>query len=566
MKPRPWPFLLAALTVLPLPALAQTWVYSQAAASAHRGPNVYSAIASLNNGVLTTVNDGGFGSVSGTPTGPGVTSASTFATMPGFGGGDTFGATATGSVDLATAMLTGAAINTPVNFFGSPAGFSNNALSEAVYFLNSTASAIVLPVSYRMEGGVMTHPTAPTFVIRGQMTLSSLGSAYPLPPALRGGGALGQSVRVEVTEAGVAFYEGAWTPLPLGPGPTWTTSLASGFGGVLQTELILPPGLSSLGVSLTLDLDCRGGISCDYGQPNHGARFAFGALPAGLTLASASGAFLGAPVPSATPSNLAIVSVVGNRATFRWNPPTNVAATGYVLEGGVVPGQVLGSLPTGSPATTFTVDLPTGAFYVRVHALTASGRTDPTNEVRVFANVPQPPATPTRLLGLVNGSTLGLSWFNPPTGGVPTSMVLDVSGAVTTSLPLPPAESFAYIGVPNGTYTFTVRAANGAGMSAASAPLTLTFPGSCSGVPQVPTTLSVSATGRFLAVSWEPPAAGPAVGSYVLDVSGAVTLSVPLAARTISSPVPPGDYTFQVRGVNSCGAGANSVPVSISVP
>lgn len=565
MRSRTIPLLLAVLTLAGSPAAGQS-VYSQAAAHAHRGAGVHYAIASLNNGVLTTVNDGGFGSVSGTPTGPGVTSASTFATMPGFGGGDNFGATATGSVDLATARLTGAVVNTPVNFFGSPAGFSNNALHDAVYFLNSTSSPIVLAVSYQVEGGVATHPSAPTFVVRGQMHLYSLGSAYPLPPALRGGAAVGEAVRVEVTETGVAFYEGAWTPLPLGTGPTWTTGLASGFGGVLQTELTLPPGLSSVGIGLTLDLECRGGITCDYGQPTQGARFAFGTLPAGLTVASASGTFLGAPVPQPTPSNLSIVSLVGNRATFRWTPPTTVAATGYVLEGGVLPGQVLGSLPTGSTAATFTVDLPTGAFYVRIHALTASGRSAPTNEVRVFVNVPQPPAAPTNLLGLVNGSVLGLSWFNPPTGGMPTSMVLDVSGTVNTSLRFPPGERFAYPSVPPGTYTFTVRAENAAGSSPASAPLTLDFPGSCSGVPQTPVQLSATDTGRFLTVSWEPPAAGPAVASYVLDVSGAATLSVPLVARAISSPVPPGSYTFVVRSVNACGASASSVPVSVTVP
>ena len=107
--------------------------------------------------------------------------------------------------------------------------------------------------------------------------------------------------------------------------------------------------------------------------------------------------------------------------------------------GGREPGQVLASLPTGSPATTFSFDVPTGVYYVRVHALSASGRSFASNEIRISVNMPQLPSSPADLLGLANGSNLLLSWRTTYAGGPPASHVLDVSGAATLSVPVPRA-------------------------------------------------------------------------------------------------------------------------------
>ena len=71
-------------------------------------------------------------------------------------------------------------------------------------------------------------------------------------------------------------------------------------------------------------------------------------------------------------------------------------------------------------------------------------------------------------------------------------------GAATLSVPVPAGETFSYAGVPGGTYTFTVRAVNITGVSAPSAPLTLTFPSACSGPPQEAVNFTVSRA-RFAA-------------------------------------------------------------------
>ena len=144
------------------------------------------------------------------------------------------------------------------------------------------------------------------------------------------------------------------------------------------------------------------------------------------------------PAPEA-PTGLTVASIIGNSVTLRWSPPlTGSTPTGYVLEGGVSPGEVAASLPTGSAIPNFTVTAPTGAFYVRLHATGLGGRSPASNEIRIFVNTPTPPSAPADLLGLVNGASLALTWRNTFDGGAPASIVLDVSGALSLSVPLGP--------------------------------------------------------------------------------------------------------------------------------
>ena len=268
-------------------------------------------------------------------------------------------------------------------------------------------------------------------------------------------------------------------------------------------------------------------------------------------------------LPSA-PSNLR-ATVTGNRVSLSWDPATGTVA-GYVVEGGVAPGDVIASLPTRQRVPGFTFDAPTGAFYVRVHATNGGGRSPASNEIPILVNVPQPPSAPTALRGLANGSDLALSWTNPSSGGPPASLLLDVSGAITTSLPLPVSESFTFSGVPPGAYTFTVRAVNGSGSSLASAPVALAFPGTCPGVPQPPSNFTVSRQGSQLTVAWEPPSGGEAVTGYVLTVTGALDVALPLNGRSISGSVPTGTYQLAVRAVNPCGSGADAPAQTVTVP
>lgn len=276
------------------------------------------------------------------------------------------------------------------------------------------------------------------------------------------------------------------------------------------------------------------------------------------------------PAPPSAPTGLFAESIVGNTVTLRWTAPAaGPAATGFVLEGGVTPGGVIASVPTGSVSPSFTFTAPTGSYYVRVHALNGSLRSAPSNEIRIHVNVQAPPlapSAPANLLGLVNGTSLALAWTNTLGGGAPTSLVLEVTGAVNAVLSLGLTERFSFAGVPSGTYSFTVRAQNAGGLSSPSNTVALTFPGACSGPPLTPATLVVNRAGNTLSVSWTPAASGPAPTSYVVNVTGSLVGSLPTTARAIGGAVGPGSYTLSVTAINVCGASPATDSQTVVVP
>ena len=273
------------------------------------------------------------------------------------------------------------------------------------------------------------------------------------------------------------------------------------------------------------------------------------------------------PLPPAPPEGLIASAVVGNVVTLRWaTPSAGPIPTGFVLEGGLSPGEVLASIPTGSAAPTFAFAAPAGSFYVRVLALNDTARSAASNEIHVHVNTPVAPSAPANLLGLVNGSTLALAWTNTYGGGAPTSLVLDVSGAINTSVPLGLTDSFSFAGVPAGTYTLSLRAQNAAGSSPSSNIVAFSFPGVCSGPPDTPADVVAYLVGQTVFIDWAPAASGPAPTSYVLYVTGSFVGGFATTGHSLSGTVGPGSYTLAVVAVNACGPSAGSPPQTVVVP
>jgi hypothetical protein len=189
------------------------------------------------------------------------------------------------------------------------------------------------------------------------------------------------------------------------------------------------------------------------------------------------------------------------------------------------------------------------------------------------AAAPTPPSTttPVGLTGAASGFVLNLAWQNPVGAGAPTSLLLDVTGAVNTTIPLGVTESFHYAGVPQGTYTFSVRAVNPQGISASSNAITLSFPGNssgavtgCTAAPATPSNVWASRDGNTVFVRWQPPAGGAA--SYMLHVTGAYVGSFSTVTPGLAGTVTPGSYIVSVQAFNACGASVATPPITVTVP
>jgi YVTN family beta-propeller protein len=272
------------------------------------------------------------------------------------------------------------------------------------------------------------------------------------------------------------------------------------------------------------------------------------------------------PLPPEAPSGLYVTSVVDNTVALRWTPPAaGPAPSGYLLEGGVNPGQVLGSISTGSETPTFTFTAPTGSFYVRLHATGPGGRSAASNEIQIHVSTGAAPSAPADLLGLADGSSLALAWRNTFDGGSPASLILDVSGTTSLTLPLGLTDTFSFAGVPAGTYTLAVRALNASGIvGPPSNAISLTFPAGCTGSPETPTKLLAYRIGNTIHVIWDAPTGGPAPTGYLLNVTGAFSGSFPTGARELRGAVGAGVYGLSVSATNGCGASA-ATPVQVVV-
>jgi probable HAF family extracellular repeat protein len=277
---------------------------------------------------------------------------------------------------------------------------------------------------------------------------------------------------------------------------------------------------------------------------------------------------VGQPSMVQAPTNLYTYSIVDSSVTLRWVPPSaGPRPTGYTVEGGVNPSEVLAIISTGSAYPIYTFAAPTGSFYVRVHALAGTSKSAASNEIRLHVRVPVPPSPSASLTAVVNGSNVNLAWRNTFSGGAPTGVFLDAqTGSGVVSFPLGLTDSFGAGGVPAGTYTLKLWAVNAGGISGPSNQVVVTVPGACSGPPLQPTSFLAYAIGRTIFVIWDPPTTGPAAVSYELMVGGAFVGRFPTAGRALSGTVAPGSYDLSVVAQNACGSSSATPTQAVTIP
>ena len=71
--------------------------------------------------------------------------------------------------------------------------------------------------------------------------------------------------------------------------------------------------------------------------------------------------------------------LAGKPAFDSENLPIGPQAANFVLRGGLAPGQVLASIPTGGPSPIFTFVAPTGSFFIRLHGQLGSDESPASN-------------------------------------------------------------------------------------------------------------------------------------------------------------------------------------------
>ena len=267
----------------------------------------------------------------------------------------------------------------------------------------------------------------------------------------------------------------------------------------------------------------------------------------------------------------------GNTVTLTWAPPLTGTAATYVLQAGTTPGGVnLGNFPLGNTLSVTVPNVPNGTYFLRLFALTAANDVSaPSNEVRVDVGpVDPPPGAPQNFAVTASGNTVTLTWSPPASGGVPTTYVLEAGSApglsnLAAGVVVGNILSFTAPGVPDGRYFVRVRAANAAGLGAASNEVDVIVGTTQS--PGAPSALSRTVVGNTVTLVWAAPTTGGPVTTYVIDAGSGPGLSNLAQAvvgntTTISASVPAGRYFVRVRAVNALGSSAASNEVIVDVP
>ena len=285
-----------------------------------------------------------------------------------------------------------------------------------------------------------------------------------------------------------------------------------------------------------------------------------------LTTSASTPAARRRPAPSLRPACMPHRSS-GNVVTLRWTPPaTGVAPTGYLLEGGVNPGEVLASIPTGSAAPSTRSSRRPERSTSGCTRFSGAGRSLASNEIRIFVNVPQPPSAPANLLGTVNGNFIALAWKNTFAGGAPTNVVLDVSGDAGHDHSAGGDRRLHLCGCAAGDLHPQPASPERRGCQPFIEPDHPDLPGGllrrAAGARQ-PARLR---DGSTIFVTWDPAASGPAPTAFILNVSGSFVGSFGTAGRGLSGTVGPGSYTINVVAANPCGNGPATAPITVTVP
>jgi len=173
------------------------------------------------------------------------------------------------------------------------------------------------------------------------------------------------------------------------------------------------------------------------------------------------------------------------------------------------------------------------------------------------------PVAPVDLVAAEQRSTsVSLRWAGSP--GATRYLVYQDGVQIGTTGTLSWTSFYVRNVVPGSTHTYAVAAADAAGSSPLSRPVTSTAPRAYGTPPPPPSPIRVSVTGRTFSLSWDPvPTATDGYAVHFVNSDSNVEVFAP---RYVSPIYGPATYTVTVSSWNSAGRGPESAPVTFTVP
>jgi hypothetical protein len=338
---------------------------------------------------------------------------------------------------------------------------------------------------------------------------------------------------------------------------SWTAPSSNGGSAITgYTVTASPGGLTTTASGSVTSATVAGLID--------GTSYTFTVTAANVAGKGAASAPSNAVTPSGPPgAPTGVTATVGNgQATVSWTAPSSTGG-GPVISYAVAasPGTATATAPGTARSVTVT-GLTNGTSYTFTVTAVTAGGPGPVSAASNAVTPAAPPGAPTGVTATAGNGQATVSWTAPSAnGGSPiTGYTVTASNGATASASAT-ARSATVTGLTNGTsYTFTVKAANVIGSSAASAASSAVTP---AGPPGAPVITALAPGDRQVTVTWAAPSdnGGSAIIGYTITVEpGGATYTAAASATsaTVTGLTDGTGYTFTIAAANAIGAGPPS--------